>query len=92
MTGVQTCALPISFGPASATVNGTVYAHPRTAVVAAGVNPLDSRYSVVAVAGFSAEATYFAAKSLVGCPAAEVLILPRGDKAVPVVVTPKAAE
>lgn len=85
-------ALPVAFGPASATVNGTVYAHPRTAVVSAGVNPVDPRYSVVAVAGFSADATYVAAKSLVGGPAAEVVILPRGDKAVPVVVTLKAAE
>ncbi len=82
-------AFPADFGPASATVNGTVYAHPRTAIVAAGVNPLDARYSVVAVAGLSAEATYFAAKSLVGLPAAEAVILPRGDKAVPVVVQPK---
>ena len=85
-------SLPVAFGPASATVNGIVYAHPRTAIVAAGVNPLDARYSVVAVAGFSADATYFAAKSLVGCPAAEVVIVPRGDKAVPVVVKPKVAE
>ena len=85
-------ALPVAFGPASAAVNGTAYAHPRTAVVAAGVHPLDPRYSVVAVAGFSAEATYFAAKSLVGCPAAEVVVFPRGRPAVPVVVKPPAAE
>ena len=85
-------ALPVTFGPASATVNGTVYAHPRTAVVAAGMNPLDERYSVVAVAGFSADATYFAAKQLLGTPTAEVVIVPRGGSPVPVVVAPRAAK
>lgn len=85
-------ALPVTFGPASATVNGTVYAHPRTAVVAAGVNPLDARYSVVAVAGFSADATYFAAKHFTDSPTAEVVIVPRGGSPVPVAVAPPTAK
>ena len=85
-------ALPVTFGPASATVNGSVYAHPRTAVVAAGVNPLDARYSVVAVAGFSADATYFAAKHFPGSPSAEVVIVPRGGRPVPVVVAPRVSK
>jgi len=80
-------AFPATFGLSSATVNGTVYAHPRTAVVAAGVNPVDARYSVVAIAGLSADATYFAAKAFTGFPSAEVVVVPRGGSPVPVVVT-----
>ncbi len=78
--------VPVTFGPASATVNGTAYAHPRTAVVAAGVSRFDARYSVVVIAGLSADATYFAAKAFAGLPSAEVVVVPRGGSPVPVVV------
>jgi hypothetical protein len=86
-------AVPATFGESSATVNGKVYAHDRTAVVAAGVNPLDGRFAAVVVGGLSADATYHAAARLVGGyrgrgtpPAAEVLVFPRGRAAVPVLV------
>jgi len=71
-------ALPVTFGSRSFVVRGKTYAHMGSAVVAAGENPLNRRYSVVVLAGLSAEAT-------VNIPAAflrrnqrpaEVLVLP----------------
>ena len=79
-------AFPVTFGQDSATVNEKVYAHERTAIVAAGVNPVDAKYSVVAIAGFSADATYCAAESIIDAPSAEVLIFPRGTAAVTIVI------
>ncbi len=79
-------AFSVTFGQDSATVNEKVYAHERTAIVAAGVNPIDAKYSVVAIAGFSADATYCAAESIIDAPSAEVLIFPRGTAAVPIVI------
>jgi hypothetical protein len=86
-------AVPATFGPASATVNGKVCAHDRTAVAAAGVNPLDQRFSVVILAGLSADATYHTAvqfaggyKGAGGPPAAEAVVYPQGKAAVPVLV------
>ena len=90
VTAKYAATLPAKFGQESATVNGTLYSHPRTAVIAAAVNPLDPRFSVVAVAGLSADATYFAAKQLTACPAAEVVVLPEGGSPVPALLTPKA--
>ena len=82
-------AFPVQFGPASATVNGKLYAHERTAVIVGGVNPLDAKFSAVAVAGFSADATYCAAQSLTSSPGAEILLFPRGSSAVPLVAKSK---
>ncbi|MFO0850498.1 MAG: C45 family autoproteolytic acyltransferase/hydrolase [Gemmataceae bacterium] len=82
-------AFPVTFGPQSATVNGTVYAHPRTAVVTAGISPADPRYSVAVVAGLSAEATYHAVTQLGGrgrMLAAEVLVYPAGGAMTPVMI------
>ena len=85
--------MPTTFGSSSATVNGKVYAHDRTAVAAAGVNPLDGGFSVVIVGGLSADATYHAAvqfaggyKGAGGAPAAEVVVYPQGKGGVPVLV------
>jgi hypothetical protein len=51
-------SLPVSFGPSSVRVNGAIYAHEGTAVVAAATNhPFGPRYSVVLLAGLSADAT-----------------------------------
>ena len=50
--------LPVTFGPASFTFKGQTYAHPGTAVIAAGDNPLSPRFQVVLFAGLSAEATW----------------------------------
>ena len=51
-------ALPVSFGTASFTLAGETYAHPETAIVAAGPSPLAADRSVVIFAGLSAEATW----------------------------------
>lgn len=86
-------AVPATFGANSATVNGKTYAHDRTAVAAAGVNPLDKRFGLVIVGGLSADATYHAARQFAGGykgvgapPAAEVVVYPQGRSAVPVLV------
>ena len=49
--------LPIAFGPSSFVLRGETYAHPSSAVIAAGGNPLNPRCEVVVFAGLSAEAT-----------------------------------
>ena len=48
--------LPIKFGPASFTLDGSTYANADTGVVVAAANPWNSRYSQVAIAGLSAAA------------------------------------
>src|SRR5205807_176468 len=50
-------ALPITFGPRSFTVRNESYSHAQSAVVVAGENPLNPRYSLVAIAGLSPEST-----------------------------------
>jgi hypothetical protein len=53
-----TKGLPVTFGPASFVVRSDTYANAASAVIAAGSNPLNPRYSVVVFAGLSAEATW----------------------------------
>ncbi len=81
-------ALPVTFGPRSFRVRGEVYAHPRSAVIAAAVNPWNSRYSVVVLAGLGAEATRQSAMELLdrGRAAGEVVVLPAGKPAQALVV------
>ena len=55
-------SFPLVFGPASFTLGDETYAHPATAVIAAGPNPLDRRYESVLFAGLSAEATWRCAR------------------------------
>lgn len=51
--------LPAKFGPASFTLRPQyTFAHEETAVICVGPNPMNRRYSVVAFAGLSAEATW----------------------------------
>jgi hypothetical protein len=50
--------LPLTFGPGSFVLRDETYAHAGTAVIAAGSNPLNPRYSVVVYAGLGAEATW----------------------------------
>ncbi|MCS6850743.1 MAG: C45 family autoproteolytic acyltransferase/hydrolase [Gemmataceae bacterium] len=71
-------ALPLEFGWRSFRVGEETYAHEGTAVWAAGENPLNPRYSVVVLAGLSAEATYLAAPMLMHrtTPPTEVLVVP----------------
>ncbi len=51
-------ALPVQFGAASVKVADETFAHPRTAVVAAGSSPMAADRSVVVFAGLSAEGTW----------------------------------
>ncbi len=70
--------LSIRFGEASFAVRGDTYAHADSAVVAAGNNPLNPRYSIVAYAGLGARATRQCVESLPGRggEAAEVVLMP----------------
>jgi len=82
-------ALPLKFGEQSFEVCGQTYAHYRSAVIAAGANPLNPRYAVTAVAGLSALATYRAVTKL-GYDdfGVEVKVLPHGDRPKKLVVPP----
>jgi hypothetical protein len=51
-------ALPVDFGSASFTLGGETFAHPDTAIVAAGPNPETGSRAVVVFAGLSARATW----------------------------------
>jgi hypothetical protein len=50
--------LPVTFGSGSFVLNGKTYAHPASAVIAAGTHPKNPRCSVIVYAGLSAEATW----------------------------------
>jgi hypothetical protein len=84
--------LPVTFGSASFIVRKETYAHPGSAVVAAGENPLNPRYSVVVFAGLGAEATWQCVRRLPeetwgdGC-VTEVLLMPAGSSAKPIIVS-----
>jgi len=70
------------FGTGSLRVREQVYAHPDSAVLAAGDNPLNGRYSLVLLAGLSSLATYEAAGRYAD-PAlgyAPIVLLPAGRR------------
>ena len=73
-------ALPVGFGTASFTLAGETYAHPLTAIVAAGPSPLAADRSVVIFAGLSAEATWMCPRRFPdhGGAGAEVLLMENG--------------
>jgi hypothetical protein len=75
-------ALPVTFGSRSLLVRGEAYAHPHSAVIMAAANPFNTRYSLVVLAGLSAESTRQCASRLMGRegPLGEVLLLPAGGK------------
>jgi hypothetical protein len=83
--------LPVSFGSRSFTVNNETYAHPRSAVVAAAVNPLNPRYSLVVLAGLSAEATWHIPAAFLHRTrgAGEVVVLARDARSRALVVPPR---
>jgi hypothetical protein len=58
VTGRVAEGLPVTFGAASFVLRGETYAHAGSAVIAAGSNPLNPRYSAVVYAGLGAEATW----------------------------------
>lgn len=70
-------SLPVAFGPCSFTVRGKLYAHPASAILAAGNHPLTPRYSLVICAGLSADATWRCAQQYMdrgGAPAPALLL------------------
>jgi hypothetical protein len=74
--------LPIAFGPASFTVRGETYAHVDSAVIAAGDNPYNPRYSAVVVAGLDARSTWRCVQHLDADedpPPPQVLLFPAGS-------------
>ena len=87
--------LAIRFGPGSFVVRGDTYAHADSAVVAAGNNCLNDRYSVVVCAGLGARATRQCVENLPnrGGEPAEVLLMPAGQpvKALRISSTPPVA-
>lgn len=83
--------LPIHFGHRSFSVIGEQYAHAGTAVLAATDNPHNTRYSVVVLAGLSADATARTPELLFakGTHGADVLISAHGAKPRAIVSTAK---
>jgi hypothetical protein len=73
-------ALPVTFGSRSFVVRQETFAHAGSAVIAAGENPVNRRYSLVVIAGLSAEATLRAPPLLLKPKPhpAEVVILANG--------------
>ena len=86
-------ALPVSFGAGSFVVRGETYADARSAVIAAGPNPLNPRYSIVAYAGLGADATCRAVQSIPDDAAytAQVMLFPARLRPRRLCVTPPAA-
>ena len=72
--------LPVRFGPSSFTLKGETYAHPGTAVIASGDNPLSPRHEVVLFAGLGAESTWHCVEHLGGRRGgeAEAILLQEG--------------
>ena len=72
--------LAIRFGAGSFVVRGDTYGHADSAVVAAGSNRLNGRYSIVVYAGLGARATRQCVENLPsrGGEPAEVLLMPVG--------------
>lgn len=50
--------VPVSFSPGAFSVREETFAHPASAVIVAGENPVNPRYSVVFYAGLGAHATW----------------------------------
>jgi hypothetical protein len=83
MTARLAEGLSIRFGSGSFVVRNETYAHPDSAVVAAGSNRLNPRYSIVVYAGLGARATRQCIESLPvrSEEVAEVLLMPQGRPA-----------
>jgi hypothetical protein len=83
-------ALPIDFGARSFTVRNETYAHAGSAVIVAGENPANARYSVLVLAGLSADATLaLPAKLFATRAAASILVAGHEDKTQALTVPPR---
>ena len=58
--------------------NESLYAHPGSAVIVAGTNPANPRYSYVLLAGNGAESTWHTPAALMKAPIADLVVLPNG--------------
>jgi hypothetical protein len=87
-------ALPVRFGAGSFVLRNETYAHPATAVIAAGSNPLSARYEVVVFAGLSSEATRRLTQQTSDRrnPPAEIWLWSAGAKPRALVATPAGAD
>jgi hypothetical protein len=85
-------ALPLTFGTVSVAIAGETYAHPHTAVVAAGPSPLAAGRSVVVFAGLSAEGTWSCVRRFPdhGGASAEVVLMP-GDQSIRTLAVPPSS-
>lgn len=88
----------VGFGSASFSLPGEdgkreTYAHPASAVLAAGENPLSRRHSVVVYAGLSADSTWHAVQAFPDCGGrgAEAIVLAHGAKPRPIALTQPVA-
>jgi len=90
LTARMAKSLPVTFGAGSFEVRGENYADAASAVIAAGPNPKNSRYSVVVYAGLGAKATCHAIDSLPDDDPypAQVMLLPARERARRLCVTP----
>ncbi len=84
-------AWPIRFGSRSFTVGTDGYAHAESAVIAAAPNPRNGRFSVVVLAGLSAEATRGTPNHLLGRggQGGEVVVIPHAGRTRTLVVPAK---
>ena len=84
--------LPITFGSRSFVARGKTYAHPGSAVIAAAENPINTRFSVVVLAGLSAESTIHSPEHFMKRTdrPTEVLVLPNEGAAQALVITGRA--
>ncbi len=75
-------ALPVRFGSASVTLAQETFAHPHTALVAAGPSPMAADRSVVVFAGLSPEGTWECVRRFPdrGSATAEVLLMEAGSE------------
>jgi hypothetical protein len=87
-------AWPVKFGSRSFAVRGETYANAGSAILASALNPLNPRYSMVVLAGLSADATTRAAPTIYDNEGqgADVLILPAGGKLKAIVAPRQNAE
>ncbi len=85
-------ALPVTFHDASFVLSGETYAHPLTAIVAAGPNPMAGDRSVVIFAGLSAEATWMCPRRFADYAGdgAEVLLMEHAGQLRKLAVPPAA--
>jgi hypothetical protein len=74
--------LPIRFGSHSFLLAGDTYAHMESALIVAGENPVNARYSAVVIAGMDADSTLRTAPQLVqsSLPAGEAVLYAHGKR------------